>query len=126
MATPQAAAALFQAALPREASGSGSGGDGLGKAIRGRGGRGRGRGGRAGHGSARDEDVGMSDASEGGAMRRGRQSARHSSGPMGQRVSRPPLSFPFSLLSALRRAARCVAVHGEAGGIVLELWNATL
>ncbi|KAK4704483.1 nuclear RNA export factor, partial [Phenoliferia sp. Uapishka_3] len=79
---PAAAAAIFQAALPKEASGSN---DGLGSAIRGRGGpRGRGSRGRGGgRSSVRDEDVGMSDASEGGAKRRGRPSARP--GPMGDR-----------------------------------------
>lgn len=104
MATPAAAAALFQKALPKPsdansnavASGSGQrGGRGNGRPNRGgpvggRNGLGRGRT----HGTDGD-DVGMSDVgAESGAKRRGRQGAR--AGPMGERVSyRPAATFPY-------------------------------
>ncbi|KAM0756564.1 hypothetical protein T439DRAFT_321275 [Meredithblackwellia eburnea MCA 4105] len=93
MSTPAAAAALFQAALPKPSTSTSSDPPSTTSSFdRGRGssrGKGKGRAVRGG----RDEDVGMSDAqgsaSDGGGAgvkRRGRQSsARHSSGPMGDR-----------------------------------------
>ena len=91
MATPAAAAALFQKALPKPtdsgnavASGSGTGQRARGSGRSNRGGTTRNGGGRA---RQDNDDTGMSDvgAESGGAKRRGRQGAR--AGPMGERVS---------------------------------------
>ncbi|GAA5835315.1 hypothetical protein JCM11251_006678 [Rhodosporidiobolus azoricus] len=81
-----AAAALLAAALPKNPTASGSNHPDAGGSSAGGRGRGRGRG-RAGvRGvAAMEEDVGMSDGSEGNVRRRGRQVR---SGPMGERPQR--------------------------------------
>ncbi|GAA6036654.1 hypothetical protein JCM8097_001275 [Rhodosporidiobolus ruineniae] len=79
-----AAAALLKLALPQSTAASSNHPDSGGtSAGRGRG-RGRGRAGVRGL-AAMEEDVGMSDGSEGGVRRRGRQAR---SGPMGERPKR--------------------------------------
>ncbi|GAA5922659.1 hypothetical protein JCM1841_006770 [Sporobolomyces salmonicolor] len=98
MATPSAAAALLAAALPKPSNQGASGsGNHPHPSTSGRGrGAARGRAARAQRGAAIDEDIGMSDASEGGARRRGRQGAR--SGPMGERPTRGgPRNVPGTL-----------------------------
>jgi len=89
MATPSAAAALLAAALPKpsgstsnhpQPSGSGRGGVGARGSTRGS------RQARGQRGARVDEDIGMSDASEGTVNRRRGRQAR--SGPMGERPSR--------------------------------------
>ncbi|KAI5479212.1 nuclear RNA export factor 1/2 [Pseudohyphozyma bogoriensis] len=99
MSTPAAAKLLAQALAPRSdptgmatdppVPGPSTSSTNSSPGVRGRGSaRGRGRGGRGGPGRATDEDVGMSDLSDSGAKRRGRQTARRGGGPMGERPSK--------------------------------------